>query len=109
MNSGALRHRLQMEAITKISDGLGGFINGYTTICTVYGSVWGVKGETQLEGGRATAAVTHTIRIRYRRIFKTSWRIKDLFSGRYYSIVTMPRDIGDEHKWLEFSAKEVTT
>jgi SPP1 family predicted phage head-tail adaptor len=108
MQSGALRHRLLIEAITKVPDGLGGFVNGYSTIATIYGSVWGIKGETQLEGGRPTAAVTHRIRIRFRRIFKTTWRIKDLFSGKYYSIITMPVDLADEHKWLEFSCKEVS-
>jgi SPP1 family predicted phage head-tail adaptor len=108
MQSGTLRHRLQVEAITKVSDGLGGFVNLYVTIFICDGSVWGVKGETQLEGGRLTAAVTHKIRIRYRRIFKSSWRIKDLFSGKYYSIMTAPIDLGDEHKWLEFLVKELT-
>jgi SPP1 family predicted phage head-tail adaptor len=107
MQSGTLRHRLQCEAITKVSDGLGGYVNSYSTVCTVYGSVWGVKGDVQLEGGRTTAAITHRIRIRYRRIFKTSWRIKDLFSGKYYAISTTPLDLGDEHKWLEFFVKEL--
>lgn len=108
MQSGALSHRLQCEAITRVSDGLGGYTNSYSTVCTVWGSVWGIKGDTQLEGGRATAAITHRIRVRYRRIFKTTWRIKDLFSGKYFTIVTAPIDLGDEHKWLEFSAKEVS-
>jgi SPP1 family predicted phage head-tail adaptor len=107
MQSGSLRHRLQCEAITKTFDGVG-YVNSYTIVCTVYGSVWGVKGETQLEGGRLTAAVTHKIRIRYRRIFKTSWRIKDLFSGKYYAIMTAPIDLGDEHKYYEFLVKELT-
>jgi SPP1 family predicted phage head-tail adaptor len=107
MQSGSLRHRLQIEAITKTFDGVG-YVNVYTALFTVYGSVWGIKGDVQLEGGRTTAAITHRIRIRYRRNFKTSWRIKDLFSGKYYAIMTAPIDLGDEHKYYEFLVKELT-
>jgi SPP1 family predicted phage head-tail adaptor len=108
MQSGSLRHRLQVEAITKVSDGLGGFVTSYVTLFTCFGSVWGEKGSTQLEGGRATSAITHRIRIRYRRNFRTAWRFKDLFNGKYYSVVTAPLDVGDTHEYLEMSCKEVS-
>jgi SPP1 family predicted phage head-tail adaptor len=107
MQSGTLKHRLQVEGITKVSDGLGGYQNTYITLFTTWGSVWGQKGETQLEGGRATSAITHKIRIRHRRHFRTSWRIKDLFSGKYYTVITNPIDVGDTHQFLEMSCKEV--
>jgi SPP1 family predicted phage head-tail adaptor len=108
MNSGTLRHRLQVECITKVSDGLGGFVNQYVTLFTTWGSVWGIKGDVQLEGGRTTSAITHRIRIRFRRTFKTSWRFKDLFNGKYYTVVTSPLDVGDTHEYLEMSCKEVS-
>ncbi len=110
MQSGDIKHRIEIQAITRVSDGGGGFVNTWVAIPggTVYASIWPIKGEESLEGGRVTAAITHRVRIRFRRVFKSTWRIKDLFTGKYFSITTAPIDLGDNHQWLEFMAKETT-
>jgi len=110
MNSGDLSHRIEVQAITKVPDGGGGFVNSWVALPggPGFASIWPLKSEESLEGGRTIAAITHRVRIRYRRVFKSSWRIKDLFTGRYYSIITAPIDIGDNHQYLEMLCKEVT-
>jgi SPP1 family predicted phage head-tail adaptor len=107
MNSGDLRHRIELQAVVKVADGMGGTTNSFLTVATVNASLWPISGTEQMEGGRLTAVITHRIRIRFRRGVKASWRVKDLFSGKYYSIVTAPIDLGDNHQFLEFMAKEV--
>ena len=113
MQSGDLRHRIQWQAITRVSDGGGGFVNLYVAVpgfesCPA--SIWGIKGEEQFSGGRTVAIASKRVRIRFKRGFSSAWRGKDLchFSGKYLSVVSSPIDIGDEHKWIEVLVKEVT-
>lgn len=108
MQSGDLKHRIELQLPTKVPDGLGGQTVTWSTVHTVYASIWPLKGTEALEGGRDVAVVTHRVRIRFRRGVKASMRIKDLFSGRYFSIVTAPIDLGDQHQWLEMMCKEAT-
>jgi SPP1 family predicted phage head-tail adaptor len=108
VQSGDLRHRIELQAQTRTPDGGGGFTTTWSTVATVYASIWPLKGEESMEGGRVTAAITHRVRIRFRRGVKASWRIRDLFSGKYFSIVTAPVDLGDNHQWIELMCKEAT-
>jgi head-tail adaptor len=110
MQSGDLRHRISVEAQTRVSDGGGGFNTVWIALpqlTNIAASKWPVKGSEAFEGGRTVAIADYRMRIRYRRIFKSSWRIKDLFTGKYMSIVSTPLDLNDDHQWLEFMTKEV--
>ena len=114
MQSGDLKHRIEWQVQTKVLDGIGGFTVTWIAVPGIdtthpNAAIWGVKGNEQLEGGRTVAVMTKRVRIRWRRIFNTLWRGKDLchFNGKYLSIVTAPVDLGDEHKWLELYCKEV--
>jgi SPP1 family predicted phage head-tail adaptor len=108
MQSGDLRHRIELQSQTRTPDGGGGFVVAWAVVHTVYASIWPLKGEESLEGGRTIAAVTHRVRIRFRRGVKASMRIRDLFSGKYFSIITAPIDLGDRHEYLEMMVKETT-
>jgi SPP1 family predicted phage head-tail adaptor len=109
MQSGDLKNRLQIEATIRVSDGGGSFVNSWIPVHVVYGSIWPLKSVEQFEGGRTIAVADYRIRIRYRRTFKASWRVKDMFTGRYMSIVSTPIDVGGSHQFLEFLVKEVTS
>jgi head-tail adaptor len=112
MQSGDLRHRITVEAQTRVSDGGGSFTTVWTPLpglTNIAASKWPVKGLESVEGGRVVAVADYRMRIRYRRTFKAAWRIKDLFTGTYMSIVTKPVDLNDDHQWLEFYVKEATT
>lgn len=108
MQSGDLRHRIELQQQTKVTDGLGGQTITWVVVHTVFGSIWPMKSDETLEGSRTIATITHRIRVRFRRGLKASYRIHDLFSGKYFSIVTAPIDLGDNHQYLEFMAKETT-
>lgn len=112
MQSGDLSHRITVEAQTKVSDGGGSFTTVWIALpqlTNIACAKWSLKSAEAYEGGRVIAVADYKIRIRYRRIFKAAWRIKDLFTGRYMSIVSTPIDVGNSHQYLEFLAKEVTT
>lgn len=112
MQSGDLSHRISVEAQTKVSDGGGSFSTVWIALpqlTNISAAKWSVKAAEAYEGGRTVAIADYRFRIRYRRVFKAAWRIKDLFTGKYMSIVSTPIDVGDSHQYLEFLAKEVTT
>ena len=111
MQSGDLSHRITVEMPTHTMDGGGSLVTVWIAVpgCTnLAASKWPLKSSEQFEGGRTVSIASHRIRIRYRRIFKASWRIKDLFAGTYFSIIGAPVDLGDNHQWLELLCKEVT-
>jgi SPP1 family predicted phage head-tail adaptor len=111
MQSGDLRHRITVEMQTRASDGGGSPVTSWVAVpgCTnLAASKWPVKGAEAFEGGRTVAIADYRMRIRYRRLFKSSWRILDLFTKTYMSIVTKPIDLNDDHQWLEFYVKETT-
>jgi SPP1 family predicted phage head-tail adaptor len=112
MQSGDLRHRITVEAQTKVSDGGGNPITTWIALpqlTNIAAAKWPLKSEEQFSGGRTVSIASYRIRIRYCRVFKSSWRIKDLFTGTYFSIVGAPVDLGDNHQFLELLCKEVTT
>ena len=109
MQSGDLRHRITVEAQTRIPDGGGSFTTLWTPVLTnIAASKWPLRSEEQFSGGRTISIASHRIRIRFRRLFKSNWRIKDLLTGTYFSIVGAPVDLGDNHQFLEILCKEVT-
>ena len=112
MQSGDLSHRISIEASTRVSDGGGSFTTIWVAVPGLTNhpaAKWSMKTAEVYEGGRTVAIADYRIRIRYRRTFKASWRVRDLFTGKYMSIVSSPIDVGNSHQFLEFLAKEVTT
>jgi head-tail adaptor len=112
MQSGDLKHRIALEAQTRVPDGGGSFTVTWVAVpgCTnLAAAKWPIKSSEAFEGGRTVSIADYRMRIRYRRIFKSSWRVKDLFTNTYMSIVSKPIDIGDSHVWLEFLVKETTS
>jgi len=87
MSIGDLRHRVDLQAPTRVSDGMGGFVNSYSDAATVWAAIWPVSANDTIQANATVLVVTHRIRIRYRSVLKTSWRIK--FGNRYFAIVSI--------------------
>jgi SPP1 family predicted phage head-tail adaptor len=105
MRIGDLTKRIDLEAPTKASDGMGSYDETWTTIATsVAAAIWSYSGKEMVQSMQTTGEVTHRIRIRYRSVLRTSWRVK--FGNRYFSIVSPPIDFDMEHKYLELLCKE---
>lgn len=106
MNIGSLNKRIELQKVTKVSDGMGGFTNTYTTECTIFASIWPVSAKEQIQAKQMSMTATHRIRIRYRRVMKPDWRIK--CADRYFSIVSIINP-NTENKMLELLCTESVT
>lgn len=104
MQIGDLNKRISIEAPTKVSDGMGGFASGYVTIVSsVPAAIWPVSSAETIQANSATLIITTKIRIRYRSVMKSGWRIK--YGNRYFSIVSII-DQNERHEYLDLLCKE---
>ncbi len=84
---GDLNKRITLQAPTRISDGMGGYVNAWIDIATVYAAIWPISANDVIQANSSTMLVTHRIRVRYRSVLKTAWRVK--FGGNFYTIVSI--------------------
>lgn len=104
MNIGDLNKRIVIQAPTKVSDGMGGFMNTYIAVASnVAAAIWPVSANDTIQANATVMVVTHRIRIRYRSVLKTSWRVS--WAGRYFTIVSII-DPSMDHKFLDLLCKE---
>lgn len=106
MAIGDLNKRITLQAPTKVSDSMGGFVNSYSDMATVYAAIWPVSASDTIQANATVMVISHRIRIRYRSVLKTSWRIS--FAGKYYSIVSII-DPNMAHKMLDLMCKEAAS
>jgi SPP1 family predicted phage head-tail adaptor len=104
LNIGSLNKKIELQYSTKTPDGLGGFTTVFVTTATVFAAIWPVSATETVQAGAQTMTVTHRIRIRYRSVIRSSWRIKH--EGKYYNIVSII-DPSMAHKYLDLMCKEV--
>lgn len=84
--AGALNKRIQIQYPTRVSDGMGSYTNTWTDAGDpVWAGIWPVSSKELVALNSTSFEITHRIRIRYRSVFKTSWRIR--FGTRYFAIV----------------------
>ena len=103
MSIGDLSKRVTLQHPTKVSDGMGGWTVTFTDAATVWGSVWPVSANDTIQANATVMVVTHRIRIRYRSVLKTSWRVS--WAGRYFTIVSII-DPNTDHKFLDLLCRE---
>lgn len=107
MEIGKLNKRIDIEAPTRIGDGMGGFTDTWTTVLSsIAAAIWPVSGKEQIRDMQNAGAITHKIRIRYLSVLRASWRIK--FGNRYFAIVSPPIDPDMAHRWLDLLCVEST-
>ena len=63
---GALRRRLILEAPTRSADGMGGAVEAWSPVATLYGEVNPLNGAEATRAGRLTGIASHEIVIRDR-------------------------------------------
>lgn len=103
MAIGDLNKRITLQAPTKVSDSMGGFVNSYSDMATVYAAIWPVSASDTIQANATVMVISHRIRIRYRSVLKTSWRIK--FGNRYFTIVSITCP-NEAREWLDIMCKE---
>jgi len=100
---GSLKKRIEIQAIRKTPDGMGGFSNVFFTLYTVDAAIWDATANERNQASSTTMIVTHRIRIRYKQGMKASYRLK--FGLRYFNIVSLVNP-NEANKWLDIYAKE---
>ena len=102
-NAGDLNKRIEIQATTKVSDGMGGYVSTFITLATIWAAIWPTSAGEITAANATSMVISHRIRIRYRSVLKASYRIK--FGTRYFSIVgiTCPNE-GKE--FLDIMCKE---
>lgn len=98
-----LDKRIELQATTKVSDGMGGFTNTFITLATIWAAIWPTSANEITAANATVMVVSHRIRIRYRSVLKASWRI--VYAGRNFNIVSII-DPNMSHEWLDIMCKE---
>lgn len=105
--AGDLNKRITIQAPTKVSDGMGGFTNSYTAVASsIPAAIWPVSANDQIQANATVMVVSHRIRIRYRSVLKTSWRIK--FGNRYFTIVSITCP-NEAREFIDIMCKEAAS
>ena len=104
MVAGKLDKRIDIQAETKVGDGMGGYTVTFETVASnVACAIWPVSGKEQIQSMQNVGIITHRIRLRYRSVLRSSWRVS--WAGRYFAIVSII-DPNMEHRWLDLMCKE---
>ena len=97
---------IDVQMPTKASDGIGGYTESWTTRYSgEFVAIWPVSAKDIIQSDKMTGTITHRIRMTYKRILKSDWRIK--FGNRYFAIVGPPININEANIDLELLCKEV--
>ena len=105
--TGELNKRITLQYQTRVPDGMGGFTPSWVTaVANIAAAIWPTSAKEQLQAGQVSGEITHRIRVRYRSVLKSSWRVK--FGNRYFAILAPPIDPNMKHEWLDLLCKEAT-
>jgi SPP1 family predicted phage head-tail adaptor len=106
MRSGDLNKIIDLQAPLKVADAMGGFTETYTTVLSgIFAAIWPISATETIEAMQSGLNVTHRIRIRYKPIIKSNWRVK--FGDSYYNIKSIINP-NMKNEMLDLVCKEKT-
>jgi len=101
---GDLNKRIDLIATTKVGDGMGGITETDITVASsIPAAIWPTSAKDITAMNSTTMIISHRVRIRYRSVLRSSWRLK--FGNRYFAIVSII-DPNEEHKMLDLMCNE---
>ena len=101
---GDLNKRIDLIATTKVGDGMGGLTETDITVASsIPAAIWPTSAKDMTVMNSTTMVISHRVRVRYRSVLRSSWRLK--FGNRYFAIVSII-DPNEEHKFLDLMCKE---
>lgn len=98
-----LNTRIELQAPTRISDGMGGTISTFITVATVWAKKTTHRSDEAVQAMATTGTAVHNFRIRYRTDVRSSWKIKE--GNRLMAIIGPPIEVGNR-EFLDITAKE---
>ena len=100
-----LNKRITLQAPTKVPDGMGNFDETWTDMGDpIWAGIWPTSANQSIQSLQPVGTITHRIRIRYRSVLRSSWRIK--FGNRYFAIVAPPINPNEKNEFLDLLCKE---
>ncbi len=103
IDPGAFRTELVLEAVTPVSDGLGGYTETWSEVATVLARIEPLKAASVFGAGQALESVTHSITMRYRDDVAAGMRLRR--NDRVLAIVTA-HDPDETGRYLACLARE---
>lgn len=100
---GDYNKRVEIQAKTTVTDGMGGTTVTWVTLATVYAKITPVSSSERLEAMKNGNEITHRVNIRFRSVFKSAYRIK--YGNRYFSIVGV-MNVLEKGEELQMTCKE---
>ena len=98
---GNLRERIELQRLELIEDDMGGLIEEWQTVATVFARLEPVKSQDEIIGGGIRATEAILAHIRHREDVATDWRIR--WQGKPYLIDGM-RNLDERRQYLTLSA-----
>lgn len=102
--AGDLNKRITIQYPTKASDSMGGITEVWTDSDTIWAAIWPTSANELRQSMQTDMVITHRIRIRYRSVLRSAWRLK--FGNRYFNIVSIINP-NERNEWLDLMCKEV--
>lgn len=107
MQSGSLRHRIDIQAQTQGQDSSGFPTASWATVATVWGQISALRGTERVLAAQVQAAASHRVTLRFYAGLTTKHRLQ--YSGRTFNITFVnnvdERGISQEVDVLEIIGK----
>ena len=103
MDIGRLNKRLRIMKMVEQEDDMNQTTQTLGEVCTVWGSLYPIRGIELYEIQKIQSKITHKCYVRYRQDIDTTCHIE--YGGRVYSIETV-LDVDLAHKMLEIQCVE---
>ena len=103
ISPGALRHRLTLQEVQRVSDGAGGFTTSWEDVADVWARLTPVGGSEGVEAGRLAGKRAYEIVLRYRDGVQPAMRF--VSGARIFEILTTAT-IGERRHWLRWLCEE---
>ena len=100
---GELRHRLNLEAATRSSDGAGGVSETWDVVAEVWAAIRPLAGAERLDADRLSGRVTHEIWLRHRDGVAPAMRFT--WDARVFDIRAV-LDQDEHRRWLKCLVEE---
>jgi SPP1 family predicted phage head-tail adaptor len=103
IDPGRFRSELALEACLRAADGIGGYVESWTEIATMFGMIEPVSARSVFGAGQTLETVTHRVTIRHRSGVESGMRLRK--QDRIFEIVTV-HDPDDSGRYLMCRVKE---
>lgn len=107
MESGKLKHRIELQSPTVGQDTSGEHVETFTTMATVKASIEPLSVREQFMAAQEHASATHRIRFRRRQALAAmdgSWRVK--YGIRYFPLAGLPINVDENNRETQLLCEE---